>query len=91
MRKMKEGESLAERIEIYMEKAKKKGVTQPIDDCFYEEHVEKGMPFQVRRSNFLRDVPMKKKAEKEEEEKEGEMTLNINRTMTVPDEDLRQQ
>ena len=65
MRKMKEGESLAERIEIYMEKAKKKGVTQPIDDCFYEEHVEKGMPFQVRRSNFLRDVPMKKKAEKE--------------------------
>lgn len=45
MRKMKEGESLAERIELYMEKVKKKKVAQQIDDCFYEECIEKGIPF----------------------------------------------
>ena len=32
---MKDGESLAERIEIYMEKIKKKHVSQLIDDCYY--------------------------------------------------------
>ena len=89
MRKMKDGESLAERIEIYMEKSKKKKVAQLIEDCFYEEHIEKGVPFQVRRSNFFRDMPIAKKVEKDEEEKEGESTLNINRIMTVADEELR--
>jgi hypothetical protein len=91
MRKMKDGESLAERIEIYMEKAKKKKVAQLIEDCFYEEYIEKGVPFQVRRSNFFRDMPIAKKVEKDEEEKTGEATLNINRTMTIPDEELRKQ
>lgn len=55
MRKMQDGESLGERIENYLEKAKKKKVAQLIDDCYYEEHIEKGVPFQVRRSNFFRD------------------------------------
>ena len=85
---MQDGESLAERIEIYMEKAKKKTVAQLIDDCYYEEYIEKGVPFQVRKSNFLRDMPVSKKVEKDEEEKTGEIVLNINRTLTIPDEEL---
>ena len=89
---MKEGESLAERIEIYMEKAKKKKVTQLIDDCHYEEFIEKGIPFQVRRSNFLRDMPFERKPiDKDEEEKNGDepSSLKINRTLTVPDDELK--
>ena len=93
MRKMKDGESLAERIEIYMEKIKKKHVSQLIDDCYYQEYIEKGVPFQVRRSNFLRDMPFEKKPEKDEEEKVGENdgNLKINRTMTIPDDELKKQ
>ena len=45
MVKMKDGESMAERIEIYMDKVKKKKVSQLIDDCYYEEHIEQGVPF----------------------------------------------
>ena len=62
-----------------------------IDDCFYEESVEKGVPFQVRRSNFLRDMPVKKKPEKDEEEKEEEIVLNLNKTLTIPDDELKRQ
>lgn len=88
--KMKDGESMAERIEIYMDKVKKKKVAQLIDDCYYEEHIEKGVPFQVRRSNFLRDMPVSKKPEKHEEEKE-EYNLNLNKTLNVPDEVLKRE
>ena len=67
-------------------------MSQLIDDCYYQEYIEKGVPFQVRRSNFLRNMPFEKKVEKEEEEKSGEDgMLKINRTMTIPDDDLKKE
>jgi len=43
-----------------------------IDDAFFREEIEKGVPFQVRRSNFLRSTPQQK--------------LSYGRIYDVPDE-----
>ncbi len=84
MRKKKEGDTLGEKIEATLEKIKKKNVSQLLDDCFYEEVYEKGIPFKLRRSNFLRDMTVQKETE------DGEpKTIHINKTMNVVDEILQ--
>lgn len=37
----------------HLESIKKHELVSLIDDCFYKEEVDRGMLFQVRRSNFL--------------------------------------
>ena len=49
-----------------------------IEDAFYQEVHEQGIPFQVRRTNLLRDMTL---------EKDGE-PLHANRTLDVADEIL---
>mmetsp|Transcript_15670 Transcript_15670/g.24025 ORF Transcript_15670/g.24025 Transcript_15670/m.24025 type:complete len:141 (-) Transcript_15670:1199-1621(-) len=86
MRKKKEGDTLGEKIEATLEKIKKKKVSQLLDDCFYEEIFEKGIPFKLRRSNFLRDLSVDK------ENDDGEVKkIHINKTMNVIDELLQRQ
>ena len=60
MRKKKEGDTLGEKIEKQLGKISKKKVAQLIDDAFYREESEGGIPFQVRRANFLRTEPQQK-------------------------------
>lgn len=61
MRKKKDGETLGERIENYLEKLKKKNVSQLIDDSFYHETHELGIPFYLRKTDILRDMPIERK------------------------------
>lgn len=60
MRKKKEGDTLGEKIEKQLGKISKKKVAQLIDDAFFRQEIENGIPFQVRRSNFLRTNPQSK-------------------------------
>mmetsp|Transcript_1986 Transcript_1986/g.3492 ORF Transcript_1986/g.3492 Transcript_1986/m.3492 type:complete len:288 (+) Transcript_1986:10-873(+) len=87
MRKKKEGDSMGDKILKVLEKSKKKKVSNLIVDSFYEEVFEKGVPFQVRRTDLLRDMRVKRKVEKEDGE-EQEVLLNINKTMNSPDDQL---
>lgn len=87
IRKNKDGESLQEKIENHLTKQKKKKVAELIDDAFYEEYVEKGILFKVRRTNVLRDMPVVKKIEQDDDDKK--VKLNINKTLNVPDEELK--
>ena len=61
MRKKKEGDTLGEKIENYLEKLKKKEVAQLINDAYYEQVYEGGIPFYLRRTNVLRDMSIPKK------------------------------
>jgi len=56
MRKKREGDTMAEKIDNVLEKLKNKGVTNLIGDCFYTLKFEAGIPFHVRKTNLLRDV-----------------------------------
>ena len=58
-----------------------------IDDAFYEEVFEKGIPFQIRRTNVLKNMTMSH-PEAEDTEEVKETQLHINRTMDIPDEML---
>ena len=87
VRKQKDGETLGERIESYLEDLKKKKVSQLIDDAFYEEIHEDGIPFRVRKTNLLRDVKVEKKLADSKAEK-GEH-LQINKTLDIPDDVLQ--
>ena len=60
MRKKKEGDTLGEKIEKQLGKISKKKVAQLIDDAFFRQEIENGIPFQVRRSNFFRTNPQPK-------------------------------
>ena len=42
-----------EQIMAHLESVKKHELISLIDDCFYKEERDRGMIFQVRRSNFL--------------------------------------
>lgn len=57
MRKKKEGDTLGEKIEKQLGKISKKKVALLIDDAFFRQEIENGIPFQVRRTNFLRTDP----------------------------------
>jgi hypothetical protein len=59
-----------------------------IDDAFYEDVFEKGIPFKVRRTNMLRNMTMSH-PDAEDTEEVKESMLNINRTMDIPDEMLQ--
>jgi hypothetical protein len=72
MRKKKDGDTLGEKIEKQMNKISKKKVAELIDDAFYSLEIENGVPFQVRRANFLRLNPQAK--------------LSYGRTYDIPDE-----
>lgn len=74
MRKKKEGDTLGEKIEKQMGKIAKKRVAQLIDDAFYQHEIERGVKFQVRRTNFYRMEPSAK--------------LSYGRIYDVPDENL---
>ena len=88
MKKNRDGETLSERVKNYLDKIRKKNVTQMIDDAFYEEVFEKGIPFKVRRTNVLRNMTMSH-PDAEDTEEVKESMLNINRTMDIPDEMLQ--
>ena len=45
MRKMKEGDTLGQKIENTLNKISKKKVTDLIDDAFYGVETEQGIPF----------------------------------------------
>lgn len=70
MRKKKEGDTLGEKIENFLEKLKKKEVSQLVTDSFYELTYESGIPFQVRKTNTLKDMTFSKKIKVEAEPKE---------------------
>ena len=55
MRKKEKGLTLAEKIEKLIEKVKKKEVISHMDDAFYEEQVEGGVVYYVRRTNLQRE------------------------------------
>ena len=67
---------MGEKIEKYLQKdyksKEKKQVVKLIDDAFYAEEWDGGLPFYVRRTNLLRDFS-------------GSSDLNHNRTKNVPD------
>ena len=84
MRKKKEGDTLGEKIENYLEKLKKKEVAQLINDAYYEQVYEGGIPFYLRRTNVLRDMSIPKKGKEDEK-------FTINKTMNIPDEMLLRQ
>jgi len=56
MRKL-QGETLGEKIHAFLNKKAKKNVSNLINDSFYHREIEHGIPFYVRRTNLLRDVP----------------------------------
>jgi len=79
MRKKKEGDTLGEKIENYLEKLKKKEVSQLIEDSFYERVYENGIPFYLRKTDMLRDMKIMKS---------DDVPVNVNKTMQVIDEML---
>jgi hypothetical protein len=87
MRRKREGETDGERILKVLEKLSSKKVTQIIDDLFYLEEVEEGIPFIVRRGDFLRDQQLVRKQEDAEGEK-VETILHIGRVLNIPDEEV---
>jgi len=56
VRKRDKGLTLSEKIEKLIDKVKKKDVISHIGDCFYEETVEGGTVFYLRRTNLLREI-----------------------------------
>jgi len=74
MRKMKEGDTLGQRIEATLGKISKKKVTDLVEDAFYGVETEQGVPFQVKRTNFYRQ--------------ETNLKLNYGRTYDIVDEEL---
>ena len=54
MRKKQEGMNMKELIQSHLEDIKDKELISLIDDAFFAEEIDRGMVFQVRRSNFLR-------------------------------------
>lgn len=82
MRKKKEGDTLGEKIENYLEKLKKKEVSQLIEDSFYERVHESGIPFYLRKTDMLRDMKIMKS---------DDVPVNVNKTMHVIDEMLLRQ
>lgn len=81
MRKNRDGDTLGEKVKNYLEKLKKKDVSKLINDAFYELVHEQGVPFQIKRTNLLRDDPTYKKTDGEQVS-----PLKINRMINVPDE-----
>lgn len=59
MRKKEKGDTLGEQILKNMKEAIDNKTANIIDDAFYQEQIESGLPFQVRRTDYLRDKPMK--------------------------------
>ena len=55
MRRKRDGDTLNERIEETLEKLKKKPCTNNIQDSFYDLQFENGIPFQIRKTNLLRE------------------------------------
>jgi hypothetical protein len=45
--------NMQEQIMAHLETIKKHELISLIDDCFFKEELDRGMIFQVRRSNFL--------------------------------------
>lgn len=45
--------NMQEQIMAHLEAIKENELVSLIDDCFYKEELDRGMIFQVRRSNFL--------------------------------------
>jgi bifunctional DNA-binding transcriptional regulator/antitoxin component of YhaV-PrlF toxin-antitoxin module len=84
MRKKKDGDTLAERITKALEKIKKKKVTQLIDDCFFEEITEKGIPFLSRRLDLFKDMFVSTK--KDVEGKEVSIPVNLRKVLNIEDE-----
>ena len=82
MRKKKEGDTLGEKIQNYLEKLKKKDVSQLIEDAFYERVHENGIPFYVRKTDVLRDMKILKS---------DDVAVNVNKTMQIVDEMLLRQ
>jgi hypothetical protein len=78
MRKKKEGDTLGVKIATHLERMKKKGVSQLIEDTFYTQDCEDGIPFYSRRTNLLRDMKVLKE----------ETKINVNKTLNIPDEML---
>jgi hypothetical protein len=84
MRKKHTGETLGEKIENHLEKKKKQDVSELVADSFYNEVWEQGIPFQVRLTNVLRDMPAYKKSKDKDA-----VQLNMNKTLTITDERLQ--
>ena len=82
MRKKKDGDTLGEKIEKNLEKLKKKNASQLLGDSFYQQVFEKGIPFYLRKTNFLRDMKTFKPEGDDEEVRE----LKLNKTMNSIDE-----
>lgn len=72
MRKKHDGDTLGEQIFKNMKEALNNDTFDIIDDAFYQEQIEEGIPFQVRRMDLLRDKPKK--------------GLNFARYHDIPDE-----
>ena len=53
MRKKHKGATLGEEILEHLEKVKKKGYVKLIDESFYQEEQQNGIPFYVRRTDTL--------------------------------------
>lgn len=82
MRKKRDGETFGEKIENHLEKLKSRHVTTLLTDAFYHQTHEAGIPFYLRKTNVLRDMPCETK---NQESKESEV-LNTNKTINIPDE-----
>ena len=78
MRKKKDGDTLGVKIINHLERLKKKGVSQLIEDTFYTQDYEDGIPFYSRRTNLLRDMKVSKE----------DAIINVNKTLNIPDEML---
>ena len=79
MRKKRDGDTLGVKIINHLERLKKKGVSQLIEDSFYTQDFEDGIPFYSRRTNLLRDMKVTKE----------DAIINVNKTVNIPDEMLQ--
>lgn len=73
MRRKQEGDTIGEKLEKALNKINPSETSYQIDDSFYATELEKGIPFFVRRANFMRPEPAKK-------------DWNFGRLMDIPDE-----
>lgn len=81
MRRKTQGDTVCEKIDKAIDKTMKTKVSQGINNAFYELTFEAGLPFHVRRSNFL--VEQELKAKRQDGEKGP---LHINKFINSKDE-----
>lgn len=79
MRKKKDGHTLGEKIEKYLEKIKSKDAVSLVDDTFFTQCTEGGLNWYVRRADFLNYKARAKNVDDEEEKERIEQQRHEER------------